>query len=164
MEQKHFSEFYRKHIVRVYRFIFYRVRGRKDLAEDLTQDIFFKALSAFPSYDPSISESAWIFTIARNHLLNYLQKDRPSVDLEALENVLFEHDDWNEILSLRYEEKRLWQAINQLPKKDAELIRLKYLEGWPYAELAQKLGRTSQALRVQAHRTLHTLKRILKQN
>ncbi|MEK7116246.1 MAG: RNA polymerase sigma factor [Patescibacteria group bacterium] len=163
MERRHFPSFYRSHVTRVYRFIFYRVNGNKELAEDLTQDVFLKALAAFDRYDPAVSESAWMYTIARNHLINHMQKQHPSVALEAIENTDWDRVDWAEILSASYDERRLLEALKQLPETDAEIIRLKYLEGWPYEDIAQKIGKTAGSLRIQTHRALKCLRKILKQ-
>ena len=133
------------------------------MAEDLTQDLFVKALGAFEGYDPAVSQSSWIYTIARNHLINQMQKLRPGVDLEEIENTIWDAVDWGDKMALRHDEKRLWEAISQLPPEDAELVRMKYLEGWPYDEIAEKLEKTAGSLRVQAHRALKQLKKILKQ-
>lgn len=163
MERKHFPEFYRTNVKRVYRFLFYRVGGNKEVAEDLTQDVFLKALNAFDRYDPSVSESSWIYTIARNHLINHVQKQHPGVELETIENTDWDKVDWAEQLSASHDEKRLLAAIAKLPEEDAEIVRLKYLEGWPYEDIAEKTGKTAGALRVQAHRALKELKKTLKQ-
>jgi RNA polymerase sigma-70 factor (ECF subfamily) len=163
MDRQHFTKFYQTNVKRVYRFIYFRVGGKKELAEDLTQDVFLKALKAFESFDPNISQTSWILTIARNHLINQLEKIRPQVCLEDVENVLPDSLDLMESISLRNDEKRLMQAINTLDHDDAELVRLKYLEGWQYEEIAEITGKTSGTLRVQAHRALKSLKKVLKQ-
>ncbi|MFZ2804455.1 MAG: RNA polymerase sigma factor [Patescibacteria group bacterium] len=163
MDSKHFPDFYRTNVKRVYRFLFYRVGGSKEMAEDLTQDVFIKALGAFEGYDPAISQTSWIFTIARNHLINQLQKTRPNVDLEEIENTMWDAVDGAEKMALRHDQKRLFDAIAQLPAEDAQVVRLKYLEGWPYDDIAKELGKTAGSLRVQAYRALKELKKILKQ-
>lgn len=162
MERRHFTAFYRANVKRVYRFIYFRVGGKKELAEDLTQDVFVKALQAFESYDPNISQTSWILTIARNHLINQLEKIRPQVNLEDVENILPDTFNLMESAALKQDEVRLIRAIQRLDKEDADLVRLKYLEGWQYTEIAEITGKTSGTLRVQAHRALKNLKKILK--
>lgn len=162
MERRHFTAFYRTNVKRVYRFIYFRVGGKKELAEDLTQDVFLKALQAFESYDPNISQTSWILTIARNHLINQLEKIRPQVCLDDVENVLPDTFNLMEAAALHQDEIRLIQAIQSLERDDAELVRLKYLEGWQYGEIADIAGKTSGTLRVQAHRALKNLRKILK--
>lgn len=163
MDKKHFPSFYQEHVKRVYKFLYYRVGGKKEVAEDLTQDVFLKAFNAFDRYDPAISASSWILTIARNHLINQLQKERPSVDLEEIENTIWDRVDLQNALAMSFDEERLYKAIKRLNAEDAELVRLKYLESWSYEEIAEKIGKNAGALRVQAHRALKNLQKILKQ-
>ncbi|MBI5655196.1 sigma-70 family RNA polymerase sigma factor [Candidatus Uhrbacteria bacterium] len=162
MEKSKFTDFYQSNVKRVYKFLFFRVGGNKEVAEDLTQDVFLKALQAFESYDPKISQTSWILTIARNHLINQLEKTRPSVNLEDVENILPDCTDALERMACRADEKHLVEAIKQLPKDDATLVQLKYLEGWQYEEMAVILGKTAGTLRVQAHRALKCLRKALK--
>lgn len=163
MDKKHFPDFYKKNMKRVYRFLFYRVAGSREVAEDLTQDVFLKAFAAFDRYDPAVSETSWILTIARNHLINQLQKTRPGVDLEEIENTMWDKVDWAGRLASNFDAERLLKAISQLSDEDAEIVRLKHLEGWAYEEIAEKVGKNAGALRVQGHRALKQLKKILKQ-
>ena len=163
MDTKHFPDFYRANFKRIYRFYFFRVGGKREIAEDLTQDVFVKALGAFESYDPETSKSAWIYTIARNHFVNYLEKSRPGVPLEDVEELASMSDDWPEQMMQRHDAKRLFTAMQELPRPDRDLIRLKFLEGWGYEDIAMQVGKTAGALRVQAHRALKVLQHILKQ-
>lgn len=162
MDQKHFPTFYEKNVKRIYRFLYYRVGGDKQMAQDLTQDVFLKAFQAFDRYDEKVSASAWIFTIARNHLLNQLAKKRPQVSLDEIENTTWDREDWASHAELSYDQKRMLQAMKQLPVDDAALLRRKHLEGWSFEEMAGEMGKTPGALRVQAHRAMRELRRILK--
>lgn len=163
MERKHFTEFYRKNVERIYRYLYFRVAGNKELAQDLTQDVFLKAFEAFERYDQNISVSSWIFTIARHHLLNHVAKQRPNVTLEEIENTLWDHDDLGKRVERRYDDQRLLDALKMLPPQDAELLRRKHLEGWSYDQIAEETGKTSAALRVRSHRALKDLRKILRQ-
>lgn len=162
MERSRFPEFYAKNMQRIYRFLYYRVGGKKELAQDLTQDVFLKAFEAFDRYDAAISESSWIFTIARNHLINRLAKERPGVNLEEIENTVWDRQDWAGHMELKHDEKRMLEAMDQLSKEDAELLRKKHLEGWAYDELEETFQKSAGALRVQAHRAIRQLRTIMK--
>ncbi|MGI9183632.1 MAG: RNA polymerase sigma factor [Solirubrobacteraceae bacterium] len=64
--QSDFAHVYRDHVWRIYGFVAYRVRDRQ-LAEDLTQATFERALRAWGRFDPRrASESTWLMAIARN--------------------------------------------------------------------------------------------------
>lgn len=162
MDTRAFEVFYDAHVKKVYRFIFYRVGGRTEVAQDLTQEIFLKAFQAFDRYDPSKSRSAWIYTIARNHLINYQAKERPETGSEEVDDSLLASEDGRERCTRNLEERRLLEAITALEEEDARLLRMKYLEGWGFDELADIFGKTSGALRVQAGRLLKQLRQILK--
>jgi RNA polymerase sigma-70 factor (ECF subfamily) len=162
MEKHEFARFYKTHFERIYKFVYFRVGGRKEVAQDLTQDVFLKAFQAFDRYDPAISQSSWIYTIARNHVINHHAKTKPGVDLEEVEGSLSASVDMRETFAMNYEEKQLCEAMGKLPKEDADLVRMKYLEGWQFDELAEIIGKNSGALRVQARRAIKKLYEILK--
>lgn len=162
MDKRHFTAFYHSYVDRIYKFVFYRVGGDKPLAQDLTQDVFLKAFEAFDRYDPAISETSWLYTIARNHVINYHAKLRPGVTLEEIEGIVWVSEDGRERFSRRHDEKKLLEAIGRLPAEDAQLIRMKYLEGWPFEDLAEFFQKKSGTLRVQAMRALKKLKLYLK--
>ena len=163
MKRKEFPKFYDTYADKIYKYVFFRVGGNKELAEDLTQDIFVKALDAFDRYDTSVSVSAWIYTIARNHIINTIQKQKPQVSLEDTEAEASLRRDWGSVLETSFDENRLLEALDRLEEDEALLVRMKYLEGWKYDEISEILGKSSGALRVQASRTLRKLRGILKQ-
>jgi RNA polymerase sigma-70 factor (ECF subfamily) len=163
MKRKEFPKFYDTYADKIYKYVFFRVGGNKELAEDLTQDIFVKALDAFDRYDTSVSISAWIYTIARNHIINTIQKQKPQVSLEDTEAEASLRRDWGSVLETSFDENRLLEALDRLEEDEALLVRMKYLEGWKYDEISEILGKSSGALRVQASRTLRKLRGILKQ-
>ena len=99
-------------------------------------------MDAFERYDPKISGSAWIYTIART-IINQAAKNRPQVDLEEIEDTDWDRQDWDAVMELRHDERRLLQAIDLLPCDEGNLIRMKYLEGWRYEEIAECLNRSA---------------------
>ena len=162
MAKPSFEAFYSANIKRIYAFVFFRVGADKPLAEDLVQDIFMKAFEAFDRYDPAISQSAWIYTIARNHLINEMAKRKPGVPIEEVEDSIFVSVDARERLAIKDEERRLLEGIGTLDKEDAKLIRMKYLEGWRYEELAEIFEKPPGTLRVQANRAIKKLRKKIK--
>lgn len=121
-----------------------------------------KAFEAFDRYDPAVSQVSWIYTIARNHLVNHHAKTHPGIGLEEIEGTLLASEDVRERFATRHDEKALLEALTKLPSDDAELVKRKYLEGWSFEDLEQMMGKTSGALRVQASRALKKLKRCMK--
>ncbi|MDO8617771.1 MAG: sigma-70 family RNA polymerase sigma factor [Candidatus Uhrbacteria bacterium] len=163
MEKRHFTGFYNSYVERIYKFVYFRVSGRKELAQDLTQEIFLKAFEAFERYDPAISETSWLYTIARNHIINYHAKQHPGVTLEEIEDSSWVSVDTREAMATKQEMQSVWEALKRIPKEDADLVRMKYLEGWSFEDLVKHFEKSSGALRVQAGRALKKLKSKLMQ-
>ncbi|MEK7211925.1 MAG: RNA polymerase sigma factor, partial [Patescibacteria group bacterium] len=61
-----FQQYYREFLPKIYRFVFFRVGGKRETAEDLTSEIFIKALDNFDSFDEAKPFSPWIYQIAKN--------------------------------------------------------------------------------------------------
>lgn len=162
MDKRHFTQFYNDYAERIYKFVYYRVSGNKELAQDLTQDIFVKAFQAFDRYDPAISQTSWLYTIARNHVMNHHAKTRPGVSLEDVEGSVWTSEDFRHRLSNQHDEEKLLVSMVHLSVDDAKLLRMKYLEGWTFEDLEEIFQKKSGALRVQARRALNKLKPHLK--
>ncbi|KKW45068.1 MAG: RNA polymerase sigma factor [Parcubacteria group bacterium GW2011_GWA2_56_7] len=163
MKQGAFRTFYEKHFDRVYRFVLFRVRMNEAVAEDLTSEIFLKALKNFETYEPSISEFAWIMTIARNHLFNHYRDQKETVDVDAMAWRL-EGTDGRKDTERADEVLMLSRALHTLAPKDRRLIEMKHLEGYRYKDMAGELGKTVGSIRVETHRAMQKLKQALEKH
>ena len=92
MRKSEFQNFYEEYLNRIYRYIFYRVGGQKEIAEDLTAEVFMSALEHVEDLDAARYPGAWLFTAARNRLKNYYRDRRPTVDLDGLSLALLAQD------------------------------------------------------------------------
>ena len=172
MTKAHFQKFYQTHFDKIYRFVFFRVRGNKELAEDLVSEIFLKALKNFDNYDAAKSKSAWIFTIARNHLSNHFRDagKRVEISLEAFdETAHIEIESQTEIktdfLADGFEqfvkkdvERELLAALAKLSEDARQLVTLKHLSGYSYKEIGEMLAMSEGAAKVATHRAMKELK------
>lgn len=154
-----FTAFYQKNVQRVFRYVLFRVSCNQEVAEDLTQDIFLKAYKAFGAYDAGRSSSSWIYTIAKNTLIDWYKKQHPTEDIANYEDSLVLSSDTWEMYATNEDSQTLLDLIANLPADDAELVRMRYLEGWDYADLAPSLKKNETALRAQASRAMKRLKR-----
>src|SRR5207245_2125482 len=71
-ERSAFAELYDRHVDAVYRYIAFRVRD-EDEAEDVTSEVFIKAMGALPRYEPRQPFLAWLYRIARNAVIDRLR-------------------------------------------------------------------------------------------
>lgn len=157
MDKHAFEAFYKTNVDRIYRYVFFRVGRNVSVAEDLVSEIFMKALKNFHKFDPSISQSAWIYRIAHNHLANHFRDQKKDVDLEDVQLVLA-GEDGRKTFEAREEEMKLYEALDGLSPEDRKLVTMKYLEGYSYKEMAQVIEKRTDALKVATHRAMKKLK------
>ncbi|TAK03789.1 sigma-70 family RNA polymerase sigma factor [Patescibacteria group bacterium] len=159
MDRRAFDRFYCANIDRIYRYVRLRVPD-EPTAEDLTSEIFLKALAAFDRYDEAVSRSAWIYRIAHNHLANWYRDRRMHVDLDDVCDLLVGQDGRG--LEQRTDDQRLVaRAFSALEPEERRLVTLKYLEGYGYADMAELLGRPATSLKMATHRVIKKLRGLL---
>lgn len=155
-----FQNFYNTHIDKVYRYVFFRVSANKELAQDLVSEIFLKALEHFADYNKDISKSAWIFTIAKNHLANYWRDKKLAESIPADEDE-FVDTFWlklaTNIFKQEAQRRHLAELLQQLELNDKEIVTFHYLFGYSYAEIATMKNMTESAVKVAAHRAIKKL-------
>ncbi|MGE5334903.1 MAG: RNA polymerase sigma factor [Nitrososphaerota archaeon] len=152
-----FAALYQRYFARVYRYLRMRLQSEEDAA-DLTQQVFLKALDALPRYQPrSTPVAAWLFTIARNTLIDRFRRQQATLPLEAANDVLAEHE--MEAIVLRREAfEQLRALLSTLNAEARDLLALRFAAGLTTPEIADILGKRPEAVRKSLSRLLHTLK------
>ncbi len=158
--KKEFEKFYNTHLDKVYRFVFFRTGGNKDLAQDLVSEIFIKALEHFADYDQKKSNSAWIFTIAKNHMANYWRDKKPTGSLPEDEDEAND-DFWLKSAVNAFkkdaEKRRVSEILEKLDVSSREIVTFHYILGYNYAEIAAMKNMSETAVKVAAHRAIKKL-------
>ena len=156
-----FADIYSGNLTRVYRYIYYLVANKSD-AEDLTSQTFLNAWANIGRYtDRGIPILAWLLRIGRNLAMKHLGRRRPHGQLNGGEvDEASEHDP-EAVAEEATEQVALREAIAQLPPTQQQVIFLRFAEGMPNPEVAQKIGKTEGAVRVIQYRALRNLAHIL---
>ncbi|QCR31190.1 RNA polymerase sigma factor [Lysinibacillus sp. SGAir0095] len=76
-----FEEIYREYFKEVYLYIKSLSRDEK-IAEEITQEAFYKALKAIEKFDGSKDIRAWLFTIAKNTYFSYYKRNKKQIDFD----------------------------------------------------------------------------------
>lgn len=154
-----FGEIYRTFLPKIYRFVWYEVRDTPT-AEDLTQVTFLRLWRALRSYDQKKgSFQSFAFAIARNLIIDWQRKKKP-VSLEAIGEIE-QSDGVMERMIQSEAVDRVRRALAQLPTEDRELVVLRHFEDTSYEEIAKSMRKREGAVRVQLHRILLKLKKLL---
>jgi len=152
-DPRRFGDLYELHFERVYAFIARRV-GNRETAEDLTSDVFHKALANLRSFEwRGVPFAAWLLRIAANAIADTLK--RGGVEVSS--------DDPPEIsMKPRMEQAedaaRLFQMVHSLAEDQRQVIVMRFAEEQSIREIAQKLRRSEGAVKQLQFRALQNLR------
>ena len=155
LKPRKFKYYYRKHKDKIYTYFYYRVNFSRAQAEDLTSEVFIKALKAFAGFDQARSFQAWIFRIARNHLINHYRVMNREVELDLILEV---PDESLRMMEITLECEEVIKAIRNLKPYHRDVLLMRFVDGLTNDEIAEVLGKDQGAVRTQVSRAREALK------
>jgi len=158
-----FAELYDRHVVRIYRHIYYMVNDARE-AEDLTAQTFLKAWEAIERYkERGAPFVAWLLRIAHNLTISYLRSKRDHSELDEgfVDNKRGGNPE--ESLERASDERSVRDAVLRLRDEQRQVIMLRFVEELDYQEVAAMIGKSVPAVRVIQHRALGNLRKIMQQ-
>ncbi len=151
---------YDQYVDDIFRYIQFRIRNREK-ALDLTQEVFIRVWQSYLSKGNSLDfPKALLYKVAHNLLVNSYQRDISYYSLDEMSEEGFEVKDTANDFQKIFDVRDLYQAISQLSKKDAEIILLKYIEGFSVKEISEIYNISENALSVRLHRAISKLEEI----
>jgi RNA polymerase sigma-70 factor (ECF subfamily) len=157
-DREAFAELYRRRQSDVYRFALH-MSGARDLAEDVTQEVFMVLMREGTSYDETRgSVNAFLLGIARNYVLRRLKQERSFVMIgESGEQASVPGDvspsrSQLDVLTRNEEIRSMQAAVLSLPAHYREVLVLCELQDMSYAEAAGVLGCAIGTVRSRLHR------------
>ncbi len=134
------------------------MKGDKDLANDLSQEVFINIWNAIDRFKGQSTHKTWVYRITVNTCLQYIRKEKKKnrLSVEKISHVLIDEsksvdNDHN---------KSLYRTIGKLEELDRLLIMM-VLEGQDYENISRVLGIKPTNVRVKIHRVKKRLKKIL---
>jgi RNA polymerase sigma-70 factor (ECF subfamily) len=172
--QAAYRELIRRYERPIFALIFRMVRDR-ELAEDLSQETFVKALNAIGSYRPEFKFSSWIFKIANNAAIDHLRRrelDTLSLEgsphaatPEAMQATALQIGNREESPLEAVEARELGSAIEaaigRLRPEYRSCILLRHVEGRAYEEIAEILDLPLGTVKTYLHRARNELRQML---
>jgi len=150
-----FEKFYPK----IYNYIYYRVLHR-ETAEDLTSDVFYRALAFATSFDErKASYKTWMFTIAHNVVANHYRSNKNLLALDDFDALAAENgieDDFNTSEDFR----RLHTLLKTLPEREREVIALRFWGDLKYKEIATHIGMREKSVSSMMSRLMKKLEKL----
>lgn len=146
------EDVFARHYRDIYRYLA-RMTGRPDVADDLSQDVFLRVVRALRNGGPIGHERGWVFSIARNVLVDRGRAERrqPSGPAAAEPAAAA-----TQALAFG-----LAEALAGLPEDDRDVFLLKEVGGLTYEEISAARACTVEAVRSRLFRTRVSLRKTL---
>jgi len=151
-----FAELYELNFARVYAYIARRV-GDRDAVQDLTSDVFHKALANIHSFEwRGVPFAGWLLRIAANMIVDRSKRGAKEITGQELPDL----PDLNKRPKLEEADQsaRMFFLVDQLPRDQRRVIGMRFAEERSIREIAQALGRTEGAVKQLQLRALQNLR------
>lgn len=171
-DEKAFDTLYKRYYPKVYELVWWIVRNHQD-AEEITNDVLFAVYRALPRFRPTVENAFehWIKRIAYRAAINFIKKrdkliwvplyetdeegEEHPIDIPDTGPTPEELAKWGEIY---YE---ILKAIESLPPKQRQVVKLRLLKEWSLEEIAEGLGVALGTVKAHLYNGLEKLRKIL---
>lgn len=145
----------------IFRYIYFRVFDR-DIARDLTQETFYKVWDYIAKDKEIENMKAFIYRTAHNIAVNSIRNKKQTVSIEELQETIgFEIPDiqQQESVNQAHDIASILESFKILSDSDAELMRLRYVDGLSIQEISEISQSSQNSISVKIHRLLEKLKK-----
>ena len=154
-----FGELYERHRDAIYRYCLSRTGTAHD-AEDLTSDVFVKALHSIDRYqERGLPFVAFLYRIARNAAIDRSRTLKQPLSVDELLTQPASRQNVEADAMLAVDRSILLAALTKLKTEHRDVIVMRFIEGYSALEVAAALGKTEGAVRTLQHRALERLRK-----
>lgn len=154
------DEIYKKYFRLVYNYL-YSLTRNVDIAEEITQETFYKAIKGIKNFRNDCSINVWLCQIAKNIWRDYVEKESKvrtvSLDDKDIENLLIDYD-----INSNSETMELYKGLHKLDEKTRNVFYLRIRGELTFKEIGDILGKSEEWSKVTFYRGKIKLKEELK--
>ena len=134
--------------------------------DDLLQEIFVKVWSSLPSFRGDSQLYTWIYRIATNESLNFVQKQkiRSALRFESITPKIEEKIDEDTLMNGDQLQRELAKAVQRLPAKQRTVFIMRWFDDMSYEEISEILETSVGALKASYHFAAEKIKADLEKN
>ncbi len=161
-----FAQLYEENFDKIYRYIFLRL-GNQAEAEDLSQEVFVKALEAIGSYKwRNLPFASWLFRIAHNQIVDYLRKQTKVKEAALDDDNMTSASEANPafIAEKELEIEELIDGVKKLSPAQREVISLRFGAELSISEAARVLGKSPGTVKALQYNGIVALRKMLLAN
>ncbi len=142
---------YREYAKQVYKYLF-TLCHNADLAEELTQETFYRALKSSKNYDGTCKIYVWLCQIGKHVWYQELDRQRRRGTAELVDDIVASEKNLEEAAILRDEKMRLFRLLHRLEEPVREVMYLRLTGEFSFKEIGELLGRDETWARVTFYR------------
>jgi RNA polymerase sigma-70 factor (ECF subfamily) len=157
-----FGVLYDRYCNQIYRYAHRRL-GDHAAAEDVTAEVFLKALRAIASYQPDKAPfSAWLYRIAANAVVDHARSRKVNLSLDVAMELADQAPPVDEQAINRVEAAEVWRAVDALFDAQRRAVILRFGRDLPISAIAVDLGRSEGAVKLLLNRGLAAVREQLR--
>lgn len=143
-----FENIYTQYFSVVYKFSL-SLCGSKSLAEEITQETFFKALKNIESFKGESKLSVWLCQIAKNTYYKFYQRNKKFSHIQEMEG---EFDNFEQTFINQESAFEVHKALHNLNEPYKEVFSLRMFGELPFSQIGELFGKSESWARVTFHR------------
>ncbi len=159
-QSRYFGVLYDRYFDQIFRFVFKKLGGQEDLAGDITQQAFMKAMANIEKYeDRGLPFSSWLYRIAQNEVLMYFRKVKKNVEVAIDENRIMDlagEANLSNSMSIG-DQERLVEMLNDLKEDQIAIIELRFFQEMSFKEIAEIYNITEANAKMRTYRILERI-------
>ncbi|MFC1901268.1 sigma-70 family RNA polymerase sigma factor [Chloroflexota bacterium] len=160
-DQRAFTELYEAYFDKIYRYVVIKISDRME-AEDLTQQVFLKALESISSFKwKGVPFSAWLYRIAHNQVIDYYRRQEKRPNTLQDDAVVVSDNNPQQTAERNLDIEQVMSATRQLTEAQREVISLRFSGGMSTNEVASIMGKSQGAIKALQHSAIVALRKTL---
>jgi RNA polymerase sigma-70 factor (ECF subfamily) len=159
-DRESFARLYEANVDKVYRYLMARM-GQSADAEDITAEVFIKAMEKLSSYKPKgVPFVAWLIRIAHNLAVNHFKKSARRKENPLLDEHV-DSDDPAETAMRSDTSRQVSRSLEELTELQRRVIHFRFGAGLSIQETARAIRRSEGAVKNLQHKALRALRQVL---
>jgi RNA polymerase sigma-70 factor (ECF subfamily) len=162
-DQDAFAQLYEEYFDKIYRYVTLKIGDRTE-AEDMTQQVFLKALRSISSFKwKGTPFSAWLYRIAHNLVVDYMRRKnkRPAILFDDSLITSDRNSSPQMVAERSMDIEQLLSATRHLTEAQREVISLRFASELPTAQVAMIMGKSEGAVKALQHSAIVALRKVL---
>lgn len=157
-----YEKLYQSYYLQVYSYVMTIVKNQS-LAEEITQNTFFKAITAKSSFKQKSSELTWLCSIARRLAMDEFRKNQKNTELD--EQILTDqHKNMTEELEDKETTLQIHLILHELQEPYKEVFQLRIFGELPFSQIGYIFGKTENWARVTYYRAKLKIQERMEEN